>query len=143
MIQRPRPEVFGFFSDAHNLELITPGFLRFRILTPGKIVMGVGTHIDYELRLYGLPVRWRTVIEEFTPEASFVDVQQSGPYRTWRHRHTFIEVAGGTEMHDHVDYEMPFGPLGAVARVLFVRRALARIFDHRNEAIRSLFRQKA
>lgn len=142
-IPRPRPEVFQFFSDAHNLERITPSFLRFRILTPDPIEMRAGTHIDYELRLYGVPVRWRTVIEEFNPEISFVDVQLSGPYRTWRHRHHFAEVPGGTEMLDHVDYDIPFGKFGKLARLLFVRQSLASIFDHRNQAIWQHFSAKS
>ena len=138
-IPRPREEVFAFFADAHNLEQITPAFLRFRILTPGPIAMKAGTLIDYQLNLHGLPVKWRTRIEEFTPPSSFVDVQLSGPYRRWHHRHEFEAVPGGTEMRDRVEYELPFGPLGALARLLFVRRSLDQIFDHRNATIAELF----
>jgi ligand-binding SRPBCC domain-containing protein len=134
-IRRPRSEVFAFFADAHNLERITPSFLRFHILTPDPIEMKPGTLIDYEMKLYGFPVRWRTVIQLYKPDEVFVDVQLSGPYRSWRHRHQFTEVPGGTEMHDRVDYEMPFGIVGSVVRRLFVRASLDRIFDHRNEAI--------
>ena len=47
----PRPTVFEFFQDAHNLEELTPPFLRFHVLTPRPIAMGSGTLIDYRLRL--------------------------------------------------------------------------------------------
>src|SRR3954452_6161023 len=134
-IPRPRAQVFAFFSDAHNLERLTPGFLQFRILTPDPIVMRPGTLIDYQIRLYRIPVRWKTRISEFNPNRSFVDVQLSGPYRTWHHLHWFTEVPGGTEMHDCVHYEMRFGFLGSMGRWLFVRSALERIFDYRNAAI--------
>jgi ligand-binding SRPBCC domain-containing protein len=136
VIARPRYEVFRFFADARNLERITPSFLRFHILTPAPIVMGAGTLIDYELHLYGMPVRWRTLIEEFAPERSFTDVQVRGPYRTWRHRHEFEESSSGTEMRDLVEYEMPLGAFGRIARSLFVRSSLDRIFDHRNASIK-------
>jgi hypothetical protein len=135
LIPRPRAEVFPFFADAGNLERITPDFLRFHIVTPGPIAMRAGTLIDYELRLYGLRFRWQTKIEEFTPVESFVDIQTRGPYRKWRHRHTFEEAAGGTLMRDAVEYAMPFGVLGRVARALVVERSLERIFDERNRAI--------
>ena len=139
-IPRPRPEVFSFFADAHNLERITPDFLRFHILTPEPIVMRPGASIDYEMRLHGIRVRWRTVIQVFQPDDVFIDVQLSGPYRSWRHRHEFIDVPGGTQMRDQVDYEMPFWLFGAIARAFFVRRSLDRIFDYRNAAITEHFR---
>ncbi len=134
-VPRPRAEVFAFFADACNLERITPAFLHFRILTPGPIPMRAGTLIDYELKLYGIRFHWKTLIEEFTPASSFVDVQLTGPYRKWHHRHIFEDVPGGTEMRDRVEYEMPLGPIGAVARALLVRRSLDRIFDYRNRTI--------
>jgi ligand-binding SRPBCC domain-containing protein len=138
-IPRPREEVFAFFADAGNLERITPRFLHFRILTPYPVPMQAGTLIDYELRLYGVRFRWQTRIETFEPVSSFTDIQLSGPYHRWHHRHQFIEVPGGTEIRDRVDYELPFGLLGRVARWLFVRRALNRIFDYRNTSIAVAF----
>lgn len=138
-IPRPQQQVFAFFSDAGNLEEITPDFVNFHIVTPRPIPMKVGTLIDYELRLYGLRLRWRTRIETFEPISSFSDIQLSGPYRLWHHHHSFRTAPGGTEMKDTVDYALPFGPLGAIARWLFVRRILERIFDYRTAAIQRIF----
>jgi ligand-binding SRPBCC domain-containing protein len=139
IIRRPRAGVFEFFSDARNLELITPTFLNFRILTPTPIDMKEGALIDYRIRLFGIPVKWRTRIDAFEPGRRFIDRQLSGPYRTWIHLHEFSDVDGGkaTKMIDRVDYEVPFGPVGSVARALFVRRTLDRIFDHRASVIAS------
>lgn len=138
-IPRPRSQVFRFFADATNLERITPPFLHFHILTPRPIEMRAGTLIEYRLRLYGVPVHWRTRIETFEPERSFTDIQLSGPYRRWHHRHEFVDVPGGTEMTDSVDYELPFAALGSLARVLFVERSLERIFDYRERVIGEIF----
>ena len=138
-IPRPREEVFSFFADAGNLERITPGFLFFHILTPRPIDMKVGTLIDYRLRLFGVPFHWQTLIEAFDPVSSFTDIQITGPYRRWHHRHDFIDASGGTTMRDRVEYELPLGPMGTIARSLFVRRALDRIFDHRNATITEIF----
>lgn len=138
LVRRPRPEVFAFFSDARNLEAITPAFLRFRIATRDPIAMGTGTRIAYRLSLYGVPFGWDTRIERWEPERRFVDVQLRGPYRRWCHAHHFLEVPEGTLVLDRVEYALPLGPLGAVAHALFVKRALTAIFDHRSERIAAL-----
>jgi len=140
LVPAPRPEVFAFFADAHNLEAITPEFLRFRVTTPGPIRMAPGALIEYRLSLYGLGFGWRTRIEAWEPGLRFVDVQLSGPYRSWRHTHTFEDApGGGTRVSDRVEYELPLGPLGSIAHALFVGRALDRVFDHRRERIAARF----
>lgn len=139
VVPRPRSEVFAFFADAHNLQRLTPAFLGFEILTPSPIEMREGTLIDYKLRLFHLPLRWRTRIERFEPERRFVDVQLAGPYRSWRHLHEFEDHPAGCLMRDRVQYELPLGPFGTLARALFVRRSLARIFAYRRQAIAELF----
>jgi len=130
LIPRPIDEVFSFFADAGNLERITPPWLRFRILTPLPLAMQAGTQIDYTLRLHGAPIRWRTRITEWEPPHRFVDMQERGPYRLWRHTHTFETRDDGTLMRDHVDYDMIGGRL--VDRLL-VRRDLDRIFNYRQQ----------
>jgi ligand-binding SRPBCC domain-containing protein len=133
-----RAEVFPFFADARNLERLTPPSLRFEILTPA-IQMRPGAIIEYRLHFSGLPVRWRTAIEEWDPPVRFVDVQEKGPYALWRHTHTFDETPDGTRMRDRVEYALPFGPLGALAHRLFVSRQLNDIFAFRARIVRELF----
>jgi ligand-binding SRPBCC domain-containing protein len=135
VIARPLGEVFEFFSDAGNLEALTPAFLRFRFLTPLPIAMKVGARIDYALSLFGVPIRWRTRIEDWQPDVQFVDVQESGPYSHWRHTHSFEAAGNSTIVRDRVDYVVPFGALGSVAHFLFVGRMLDRIFDFRRDKI--------
>jgi ligand-binding SRPBCC domain-containing protein len=133
-----RPDdVFPFFADAHNLEAITPPWLGFRVITPRPIEMRPGALIEYRLRLHALPLRWRTRIVVWDPPRRFVDVQLSGPYLLWHHTHDFEPAPGGdgTVMRDTVRYALPFGPLGALADRLLVRRDLAAIFDFRRAAV--------
>jgi ligand-binding SRPBCC domain-containing protein len=138
-VPRPREEVFAFFSDARNLERITPEFLSFRVLNAGSTAVREGMRIDYRLKLCGVPFRWQSLIEAFAPGERFVDVQIRGPYRCWRHLHEFHDVPGGTQMIDCVEYELPLGPLGKLAHALFVRRTLNKIFDYRQHQIERLF----
>jgi len=138
LVGRPLQDVFAFFSDASNLEPLTPRFLRFRILTPMPIELRAGARLDYQLSLFGVPVRWRTRITEWQPGKRFVDEQESGPYALWRHTHEFEARGASTLVRDVVDYREPLGPLGRLAHLLFVRRTVDRIFDFRRDAIARL-----
>jgi ligand-binding SRPBCC domain-containing protein len=139
-LEAPPEAVFPFFADARNLEAITPPLLRFRLLTPEPIPMGVGTFLQYALRLHGVPVRWDTLIQEWEPPHRFVDVQVRGPYRLWHHTHELLPGDGGavTLMRDTVRYSMGFGVLGEVARRAVVLRDLEAIFAFRAETVPAL-----
>lgn len=133
-------EVFAFFADARNLEAITPPLLRFRVMEPDRVVMGVGALIRYRLRVHRVPVGWLTAIREWDPPHRFVDEQLRGPYALWHHTHTFepLPDGGGTLMRDEVRYALPFGVVGELARRAFVARDVEAIFDYRAERIREL-----
>jgi ligand-binding SRPBCC domain-containing protein len=128
-------DVFEFYADAGNLELITPAWLGFRVVTSQPIEMRPGALIEYRLTLHRVPVRWLTRIEEWEPGQRFVDVQVKGPYRFWHHTHTFEARNGGTIVRDEVRYTLPLGPLGELAHRLFVRRDLECIFDFRHASV--------
>lgn len=132
-------EVFPFFADATNLEAITPPLLAFQVTTPRPIAMHAGTLIEYRLKIHHVPIRWRTLIEQWQPSEMFVDKQIKGPYKLWHHTHSFEPLPGGrTLMTDVVRYSVGYGPLGDLARSLFVGRDVASIFDYRAEVIEPL-----
>jgi ligand-binding SRPBCC domain-containing protein len=136
-VELPIEQVFDFYGDAHNLERITPPWLGFEVITPAPIEIGVGTLIEYRLRLHRVPIRWRTRIEVWEPPDRFVDVQIRGPYSLWEHTHRFEQDdPGATTIEDRVRYSIPFGPLGGLAERLLVRRDLRQIFDYRSEAVK-------
>ena len=132
-LPRQIDEVFEFFSDAYNLEALTPPMLRFEVLTPAPIRMAVGTLIDYRLRLRGVPVRWQSEITAWEPPFRFVDEQRRGPYSMWVHEHMFEERDGGTLAKDNVNYAVPGG---ALVHRLFVARDVRKIFEYRTERLR-------
>lgn len=135
-LPRPLDEVFPFFSEARNLEALTPPWLKFEVLTPAPVVMRPGTLIDYRIKIHGIPIRWRTEITVWDPPYRFVDLQLSGPYTLWHHTHTFAEREGGTLCRDDVRYR-PRG--GALLNWLFVRRDVERIFQYRQQRLREIF----
>ena len=134
-VPHPVERVFDFFADAGTLQVLTPAFLHFEIVTPLPIEMRAGALIDYKLRVRGVPIRWRTEIAEWEPPGRFVDRMVHGPYTEWIHEHRFEEHEGGTRMTDEVRYGVPGG---AIAHWLFVRRDLERIFAYRAEQLKAL-----
>jgi ligand-binding SRPBCC domain-containing protein len=128
-----------FFSDASNLELLTPGWLRFSVLTASPVHMRAGTLIDYQLRMRGIPLRWQSRISAWEPPLRFVDEQIRGPYKKWHHEHRFEEMEGGTLCFDVIDYSV-YG--GGLVNLLFVRADLTRIFEFRRTRLAQEFTKR-
>jgi ligand-binding SRPBCC domain-containing protein len=139
IIPLPRHKTFSFFADAFNLELITPPFLRFKVITKPPVTMQAGTLLDYRLALFGMPFRWQTLIESWSPDESFVDTQLAGPYALWHHTHTFEALAPDrTLMRDRVLYRIGFNLFGRIAHAFVVKRMLKEIFDYRAAVVAEL-----
>ena len=132
----PPEPLFSFFADAANLDVITPPWLHFHIVTPPPIAMREGALIDYRLRVHGIPLRWRTRINAWQPPHRFVDEQLRGPYRQWIHEHSFEPHDGGTLARDVVQYAVPFD---FITHRRFVRPDVEKIFKYRAEALRYRF----
>ena len=135
----PIDEAFAFFAEARNLESITPPWLRFRIVAaPARLARGA--HLTYRLRLFGVPIRWRTEIVAWQPPHGFTDLQLSGPYSLWEHTHRLTAREDGTELYDHVAYRVPLEPLASLVAPLTVERWLDAIFDYRAARVAELLR---
>ncbi len=131
--------VWDFFSRARNLGRITPRSMGFDIHTPDPVTE-TGAVIDYTVRpLFGIPTHWQTHIDEVEAPLRFRDVQAKGPYRSWVHEHRFTPVTDGVRMDDHVEYELPLGPLGTLGHRLVVRAQLEHVFAFRATAIDQIF----
>ncbi len=128
-------KTWGFFSAAENLALITPPWLKFEVTTPRPVRIEQDALIDYTIRQYGVPLKWRTKIIDWSPPRQFIDLQLRGPYALWLHQHTFAETAGGVACRDRVTYRLPVPLVGRMAHAAFVRRQLLEIFRFRRKAI--------
>jgi ligand-binding SRPBCC domain-containing protein len=131
--------VFPFFADAFNLEMITPGWLRFEVVTAPPIHVAEGTVVDYRLRLHGVPLRWRSLIRDWRPPHGFVDAQIAGPYAHWVHHHRLIDTPDGVVAADRVEYRIRGGRFAHdVAGTALANRDLLRIFRYRSQVLRAL-----
>ena len=94
IVRRSQSELFSFFANPENLNLLTPPWLNFQFLTPLPVDMRAGAKLSYKIRLYMIPLRWESEIVVWNPPNDFTDVQRKGPYRHWIHTHHFIEQNG-------------------------------------------------
>ena len=137
-VERPLPEVFDFFASAENLERLTPPELGFQITSRLPIEMRRGALIDYTIKLYGIPMKWRTEITQWNPTHSFEDTQLKGPYAKWVHTHTFTPDGDATIIHDRVVYGLPLGLLGRIAHPVIAYQ-LKNIFNFRESVLAEIF----
>ena len=132
--------VWSFFSSPTNLGRLTPRSMGLVLHTPEPVTT-VGATFDYTLRpLFGIPTRWQSRIEGVEAPHRFRDIQLSGPYSSWVHEHRFTLLSeGGVRLDDHVEYELPLGPLGSLAHRFVVRAQLEQLFAFRATAIDQIF----
>jgi ligand-binding SRPBCC domain-containing protein len=131
---------WDFIRRPQNLNRITPDDMTFEIISEVPEEMYNGLMIEYRI---GIPLLgkqpWLSEIKHVRDHHSFVDEQRSGPYRLWYHYHEISEHADGVRFVDRVHYSLPFGPLGAIAHRLYVKKQLQYIFDYRKQAMVEVF----
>jgi ligand-binding SRPBCC domain-containing protein len=97
----------------------------------------LGETVTWEATHFGIRQQLTSIITEFDPPNKFVDEMVSGAFKRFRHEHTFELRDGGTLMTDKFDYTSPFGPLGMLADVMFLRSYMERLLLRRNEYIKN------
>ncbi len=140
-IEKPISEVFEFFSDAKNLETITPPWLKFKTLSQSTETIQTDTRIEYRLVVHRIPMRWKTQIHDWKKNKSFIDEQIQGPYSRWYHTHQFESIRGGTLIRDHISYRLPMGSIGNWMLGSFVRKDVSQIFAFRRAKIAEIFKK--
>ena len=132
-------EVFPFFENPENLEIITPNELRFNIISPKPLVMKEGAEFRYTIKLGLLKFPWRTLITKYEPNKIFIDEQKFGPYKKWKHTHLFEDIDGKTKMTDIIEYDLFLYPLKNLINNLYISKNIKKIFDFRKNYLREKF----
>ena len=146
-IAAPLAKVWALYSDAKTLAAISPPEESVEIVSADEPIAEGSRIVINAAGPLGRRIRWVAKIIEHRPphavvfgeEARFVDEQEEGPFRFWRHEHDFERVdEKTTRMIDRVTYRVPCGPLGWIADALFVRPKLRRMFRYRHEQTRRM-----
>ncbi|MWV51255.1 cyclase [Rathayibacter sp. VKM Ac-2803] len=128
---RPAAEMFDRARDI-DLHRASQAGARERAIggvTTGLI--GLGEHVTFRARHFGLPFTLTSTVTAVDAPRSFVDEQTSGPFRTFRHEHRFEQAANGSVMIDRVRFSVGFGPAGRVVERLLLATHLRRLIVER------------
>lgn len=107
-------------------------------------VMRLGDSVTWRARHFGIVFRMTSAITEYQPPSRFVDEQQRGPFRRWRHEHTFTPLANGqTRMIDIVQFQSPFGLLGYLADSLVLGHYMPHLLQQRNAWLKTTLEERA
>lgn len=77
-------------------------------------------------------------ITDFDPPRFFVDEMQKGAFKSLRHEHHFIGVGETTLMRDIFIFESPYGFLGKLANIIFLKKYMTNFLKRRNKVIKEV-----
>lgn len=126
-------ELFAWHERPGALERLTPPWERTTVEQPPDS-LEVGTRAVLRAGVLGpFAVRWVAEHVGYDPPREFRDLQRSGPFAAWDHRHRFSPAgAGRSVLTDDVAYRLPLGPLGQTVAGRLVRGRLERMFAYRH-----------
>ncbi len=88
--------------------------------------------MEWHARHFGFWFNMTVAITEMRRPFYFQDAMTKGPFRYFRHDHTFTEQGGLTEMVDRVEFAAPVPVFGSIADCLFLRHHLKLFLQERN-----------
>lgn len=101
-VSATQEEVAYFHRNTSSFTAITPPPLRVQLLKAPP-VLSEGNAMEFNLLAGPLPIYWLAHIKN-TSLAGFTDYQLRGPFKSWVHRHRFVQVdKERTEVLDEVE----------------------------------------
>jgi ligand-binding SRPBCC domain-containing protein len=137
-LPRSAEEVFAWHERPETLNLLIPPGDPVKVVgrQPGEQgPVGDGAKVVLEVGRWPARMHWVARHEAYVPGRQFVDIQEHGPFRYWKHTHRMIPDDGrGCVLEDRVEYELPLGALGDAVAHERVRNEIERLFAWRHRA---------
>mgnify|MGYP000653038516 CR=1 FL=1 len=103
-------------------------------ITSGLI--GMHESVTWRAKHFGVYQNLTSKITKFEIPNYFVDEMQEGAFKGFTHEHHFTELNGRTLMTDIFEYQSPFGFLGRLADVLFLKKYMTQLLTDRNRVVK-------
>jgi len=135
VIDTPAPALFAWHTRPGAFERLAPPWEHMRIVSRHGGIAD-GSRVTLEIRRGLFKTRWEALHRDFIEGKQFTDIQVAGPFKKWEHTHKVEPVdAERSALIDHVDYTLPFGPVGAMAAGVVARKMMDRLFAFRHRRI--------
>ena len=136
-IIRAAPErVFAFHELPNAFERLIPPWEKVKVLQKADISK-IGSRTILQAKLFGLfRVRWVAEHTRYEPPTMFEDVQISGPFKSWRHRHIVLPHEEGAILRDEIEFEPPLSIFGKSIAPIVIFSKMEKMFAYRHEVTR-------
>ncbi|GAA2277564.1 MULTISPECIES: SRPBCC family protein [Kitasatospora] len=125
--------------EAHTQSMAASAERAVAGTTHGRL--SLGDAVTFQARHFGLTWQLTARIMAYDPPRHFVDEQERGPFKRWRHAHFFEpDGTGGSIMRDVIDFASPLGPLGRMADTTVLGWYMPRLIRNRNTYLANLLR---
>lgn len=132
VIKASPERVFAFHELPDAFERLVPPWEDAKIVQKADI-SEIGSRAIIEQKIFGLiPSRWVAEHTAYDPPRMFEDVQISGPFASWRHRHVIEPHEEGAVLRDEIEFEPPMSIIGDLAAPLFILPRIEKMFDYRH-----------
>ena len=130
-IAAPVEKVFAFHEREDIFSYLVPPWQRVQMVSR-EGGLGVGARLVFRVFVGPIPITWVAVHTEFVRNRLFVDVQESGPFAYWKHRHEFSPDGDGMVLADRIEFRLKGGPVVDLLFGWVVRLQLRLMFRHRH-----------
>ncbi|WP_289045741.1 SRPBCC family protein [uncultured Olleya sp.] len=96
----------------------------------------LGETVTWETFHFGVKQQLTSKITQFNSPNYFVDEMVSGVFKSFKHEHIFSVQNNKTIMVDKFYFKSPFGVLGKIANVLFLKKYMSNLLNTRNKSLK-------
>jgi ligand-binding SRPBCC domain-containing protein len=141
---RASPErVFAFHELPDAFERLVPPWENAKIVQKADISI-IGSRAIIETKIFGIfKSRWIAEHTAYEPPRMFEDVQISGPFKSWRHRHIVEPHPEGALLRDEIEYWPPLNFFGPLAAPIAITPKLEKMFAYRHRVTKEWCESKA
>lgn len=134
VIKASPERVFAFHELPDAFDRLVPPWENAKVIQKADISV-IGSRAIIEQKIFGIvPSRWVAEHTAYEPPRMFEDVQISGPFASWRHRHIVEPHPEGAVLRDEIEFEPPMSFIGDLAAPLFIVPRIEKMFDYRHKA---------